>query len=119
MTPFGKRVRELRAERGVTLKQMAGDLEISAAYLSALEHGHRGLPSAALVIQICEYFGLIWDDFEQVERLIDLSHPKATVNTAGLSATHTELANELARRIRTLPEGDAQALLVKLRGSGK
>ncbi len=45
MTPFGERVRSLRDAKGVTLKQMATDLSISSAYLSALEHGKRGQPS--------------------------------------------------------------------------
>ncbi|HSR55325.1 MAG TPA: helix-turn-helix transcriptional regulator, partial [Alphaproteobacteria bacterium] len=44
MTPFGAKVRELRRQRGVTLKRMAEDLQLSPAYLSALEHGHRGRP---------------------------------------------------------------------------
>jgi transcriptional regulator with XRE-family HTH domain len=86
MTPFGAKVRALRRARGLTLKQMAGTLDISQAYLSALEHGHRGLPSPALVVQICEYFGLIWDDFEEMHRLVGLSHPKVTVDTSGLDA---------------------------------
>ena len=115
MTPFGKRVRELRAERSIALKKMAGDLEISAAYLSALEHGYRGLPSEALVIQICEYFGLIWDDFEAMQRLVEISHPKVPVESGGLSPAHTELANELARRIADMNEGQAQDLLTRLR----
>ena len=42
MTPFGERVRALREKRGVSQKQMAKKLAISPAYLSALEHGHRG-----------------------------------------------------------------------------
>ena len=42
MTPFGDRMRKLRAERGVTLKELAATLQVSAAYLSALEHGQRG-----------------------------------------------------------------------------
>ena len=45
MTPFGRRCRELRRQRGLTLKRMAADLNLSAAYLSALEHGQRGRPS--------------------------------------------------------------------------
>ena len=114
MTPFGQKVRELRAERGISLKTMAADLEISAAYLSALEHGHRGLPSAALVIQICEYFGLIWDDFEAIQRLIDISHPKVTVESGGLTPIHTQLANELAQRIGTLSVVQASDLLDRL-----
>ena len=44
MTPFGARLRALRAEREVTLQQLAGELQVSAAYLSALEHGRRGAP---------------------------------------------------------------------------
>ena len=115
MTPFGQRVRELRDARGLTLKRLAADLEISPAYLSALEHGHRGLPSEALVVQICEYFNLIWDDFEEVQRLAAISHPRAVIDTAGLTATHTELANELARRIGQLPREVAQHLLDTLR----
>ena len=46
MTPFGDRMRKLRAERNVTLKDMAEALGVSSAYLSALEHGKRGRPGA-------------------------------------------------------------------------
>ena len=116
MTPFGAKVRALRAERKITLKQMAADLELSQAYLSTLEHGHRGRPSEALVVQICEYFHLIWDDYEEMHRLAALSHPKVTVDTSGLSPVHTELANTLSEKIRDLPEQDAIALLARLRG---
>ncbi|MFX8601142.1 helix-turn-helix domain-containing protein, partial [Acinetobacter baumannii] len=45
MTPFGLKLRELRRSHGVSLKAMAEALEVSSAYLSALEHGHRGRPS--------------------------------------------------------------------------
>ena len=69
MTPFGARLRELRTQRGVTLKDLAAALQVSAAYLSALEHGRRGRPSAGLVHQVNEYFGLIWDDAEDLNRL--------------------------------------------------
>ena len=46
MTPFGQRLRELRRQRGIAQKDMAAALGVSAAYLSALEHGHRGQPRA-------------------------------------------------------------------------
>lgn len=116
MTPFGQKVRALRDEREITLKQMAADLELSPAYLSSLEHGHRGRPSEALVVQICEYFHLIWDDFEEMHRLARLSHPKVSVDTSGLSPAHTELANTLAEKIQNISEQDAIALLARLRG---
>lgn len=111
MTPFGERVRSLRDARGVTLKQMATDLHISSAYLSALEHGKRGQPSSQLVRQICAYFGIIWDEAEELERLADLSHPRVTVDTAGLNPKATELANRLAERIHDLDDGALDKIL--------
>lgn len=100
MTPFGARLRELRTQRGVTLKDLAAALQVSAAYLSALEHGRRGRPSAGLVHQVNEFFGLIWDDAEELNRLARESHPRAVLDTAGLAPEVTELANRLAREIR-------------------
>ena len=102
MTPFGEKIRELRRKKGVTLKQMAGALELSPAYLSALEHGHRGRPTPALVVQICEYFHLIWDDYEEMHRVARLSHPRVVVDTSGLAPEATEIANLLAERIEQL-----------------
>jgi transcriptional regulator with XRE-family HTH domain len=117
VTPFGNKVRELRKARGITMKQMAADLDISQAYLSALEHGHRGLPSPALVVQICEYFHLIWDDFEEVHRIAGVSHPRVIVDTRGLDARKTELANLLAERIAGLGDADTEDLLKRLKSA--
>jgi transcriptional regulator with XRE-family HTH domain len=102
MTPFGARLRALRAARGVTLKQLAEALQVSTAYLSALEHGKRGSPSAGLVHQVNEYFGLIWDEADDLSRLARLSNPRVTVNTAGLTPEQTALANRLAQVIHRL-----------------
>jgi transcriptional regulator with XRE-family HTH domain len=112
MTPFGRKLRQLRLERGMQLKDMAAALEISSAYLSALEHGKKGLPSPMLVRQICGYFGLIWDEADEIERLVRLSDPKVVIDTGGLSPEATELANLLARRIGGL-DGDSIARLLK------
>jgi transcriptional regulator with XRE-family HTH domain len=108
MTPFGARLRGLRADRGLTLKDLAEALQVSAAYLSALEHGKRGSPSAGLVHQVNEYFGLIWDEADVLSRLARLSNPRVTVNTAGLTPEQTALANRIAQMIRRLlPESVA------------
>lgn len=110
MTPFGQHIRELRSQRGVTLSRMAEDINISAAYLSALEHGHRGQPTPGLVQQICGYFGILWDDVDHIKRLAEISHPRITINTAGLNPESTGLANELAEAIGDLPEAHAHEL---------
>jgi transcriptional regulator with XRE-family HTH domain len=111
MTPFGMRLRELRAERGVSQTQMAADLGLSAAYLSALEHGRRPRPTPGLVRQICGYFGLIWDDADALAALAQRSRPKVTIDTGGLSPRATELVNLLAERIDRLSEAALEQLL--------
>ncbi|MBW6400165.1 helix-turn-helix domain-containing protein [Roseomonas sp. HJA6] len=109
MTPFGARLRDLRAQRGVTLKDLAAALQVSAAYLSALEHGRRGRPSAGLVHQVNEYFGLIWDDAEELVRLARQSHPRVVLDTSGLDPAVTDFANRLAREVRQVtPEAAAR-----------
>ncbi len=117
MTPFGVRVRQLRAERTISLKQMAEALGISAAYLSALEHGRRGRPTHAMVVAICVQLNIIWDEADELHRLARLSHPRVTVDTAGLAPAATELANLLAERIRKLPPDRVERLLDLLKSA--
>lgn len=104
MTPFGIHIRKLRAEKQVTLKEMAASLGVSSAYLSALEHGKRGRPSWYLLQRIINYFNIIWDDAEELVALARLSHPKVTIDTTALSPQATELANRLADNIADLDE---------------
>ena len=114
MTPFGRRLRELRRERGQTLKAMAAALHVSPAYLSALEHGHRGRPASGFVQQVSAYFNLAWDDVDELKRLAELSHPRAVVDTAGLDPLATELANRLAERIGKLDRETLEKILALL-----
>ena len=115
MTPFGAKLRALRAERAISQKQMAAALGVSAAYLSALEHGRRGAPGWALVQKIIGYFNIIWDDAEELERLATISDPRVVIDTSGLPEKSTELANLLAEKIRELRPDDIEALLLYVR----
>ncbi len=94
----------------MTMARLAARLEVTPAYLSALEHGHRGAPGTGLVHQVCEVFDLIWDEADELARLARLSHPRVTVDTAGLSPEQTALANRLAQTIHRLPADTVKAL---------
>ncbi|MEZ5841673.1 MAG: helix-turn-helix transcriptional regulator [Hyphomicrobiales bacterium] len=114
MTPFGEKLRRMRAERRLSLKQMAAALGVSSAYLSALEHGRRGTPTFQLVQRIIQYFNVIWDETEELQRLAALSAPRIVVDTAGLSPKATELANRLAETIGELDEATLDEIIGKL-----
>lgn len=117
MTPFGEKLRRLRRERGVSQKEMAASIGVSAAYLSAMEHGHRGVPNWAMVQKIIGYFNVIWDDAEELQRLAEASHPRAVIDTSGLSPSATELANLLSETIGRLDDADIDRLLDELRSA--
>lgn len=114
MTPFGRRVREHRDKRGMTLAQMATILGVTPAYLSALEHGKRGRPTFTLIQGVIHVLGVIWDEADELVRLADLSHPRVTVDTAGLDPEATLLANRLAREIGDLEREDLKRLAAVL-----
>ncbi len=115
MTPFGERMREMRRARGVTQKDMARALGVSASYLSALERGHRGRPTWPLLQKIIGYFNIIWDEAEDLVRLAERSHPRVMIDTGGLSPAATELANLLAERIGQLTDVQLRELAAAIR----
>jgi transcriptional regulator with XRE-family HTH domain len=115
MTPFGARLRELRLRKKRQLKDMAKALKVSPAYLSALEHGHRGKPSPGLVQQVAAYFNLAWDQVDELKHLAELSDPKISLDTGGLSPGATELANRLAADIGDLDDVTIEHFLSILR----
>ena len=111
MTPFGHKLRNLRKARACQLKDLAKALKVSSAYLSALEHGHRGKPTPGLVQQVAAYFNLAWEEVDELKALAELSDPRVTIDTAGLSPAATELANRLAVRIDAMSDAEITRLL--------
>ena len=90
---------------------MAKSLEVSVAYLSALEHGNRGRPSPVMLFQICQHFNIIWDGGDELKNLARLSAPRMVVDTRGLMPGATELANLFADHIGTLTENKIISVL--------
>ena len=114
MTPFGQRLRDLREQHGRALKDMARALKISSAYLSALEHGHRAQPKPGFVQQVAAYFNLAWEEVDELKALAELSDPKPSIDTRGLSPLATEVANRLRKKIKLLDESTLKAILRQL-----
>ncbi|TVR09629.1 MAG: XRE family transcriptional regulator [Salinarimonadaceae bacterium] len=110
MTPFGARSRELRRERGRQLKHMAASLGVSSAYLSALERGERGRPTWTLIQGAIHYFGVIWDDADELQRLAEMSEPKPQIDARGTGPKGVFVANRLAREYGGLTDEDLEAI---------
>ena len=65
LTPFGRELRKLRIDKKEVLYNMADKLEITPAYLSAIENGRREIPGS-MVDEIAELYSL---SEEQVKNL--------------------------------------------------
>ncbi len=102
MTPFGEAMRSLRLARGVSQREMARAIGVSPAYLSALEHGHKGMPSFDFLQRVAGYFNIIWDEAEALFRVARASDPKVVLDTSGLAPEYTAFANRLALCLRGL-----------------
>jgi transcriptional regulator with XRE-family HTH domain len=89
MTPFGQRLRDLRQQHGRALKDMARALRVSSAYLA-------------------------WEEVDELKALAELSDPKPSIDTRGLSPLATELANRLRKKIKGLDEAALKAILKQL-----
>lgn len=107
-TPFGLKLAALRAERGMQLKQLAERLNVTPAYLSALETGARGLPNRRFLHQICQIFAIIWDEAEALEALARASNPQPAIDVRGKPAALVHLANDLARLVPALSAEEAE-----------
>ena len=103
MTPFAEAVRQLRERKGVTQKEMAAAIGVSPAYLSALEHGRRGMPSFDFLQRVAGYFNVIWDEAEELFRIAQISDPRVVVDTSGLPPEYTAFANRLSAEIANRP----------------
>ncbi len=65
--PFGAYLKALRQKRGLTLRQVEEQAEVSNAYLSQMEQGKRGLPRARILKKLASAYGV------SVADLIDAS----------------------------------------------
>jgi len=68
MTPglIGARLRTKRLARGITLRQFARDLEVSASFISQLETG-KAQPSVATLFAICSALDITTDELFESE----------------------------------------------------
>lgn len=65
-------------------------------------------------MQIANYFGLIWDEVDDLKRLAQLSHPRISIDTGGLTPKATLLANLLARHVHELDDDTIDRMLTEM-----
>lgn len=107
-TEIGKELRKLRIEHDERLLDMAGKLDKSSAFISAVERGTKS-PPAGFVDLVIRAYKLAGDAAEALRRAADRSRSNFTLEADGLLARDT--AGLMARRMNSLSEDELKSIL--------
>ncbi len=117
LTPFGKIVRKMRIDLGITLKSMAESMGMTSSYLSAIETGKRAVTDKILE-SIVSYLAKNEDDATKLKDAAQDSMQSVEINLSGRGANARNAAMSFARSFDDLNEDDFDKLL-KLLNAGK
>src|SRR5258707_454551 len=104
-TPFGRALRKMRIDRGETLADLAKVLDVSPAFLSAIEIGKKHVPET-MFDKLRTHYKLDkqrWNDLRDAEKS---SRSKVAINTSSLDGSTREFVAVFARRFQSLSAAD-------------
>ena len=110
LTKYGRKVRSLRNEHGMRLKDMADNLGVSSAYLSAMETGAKRVPDA-MVPKIAELFDLDTKETEVLRALASQSAKEVRISLSKRSNQSKELAAVFARKFPNMRDVDMKEMM--------
>lgn len=103
LTPFGITIRKQRLDKGMRLLDLAERLNMSSAYLSAVETGKKPIPDD-LPSRAAVEMGLSAKEHRELQSAADQS--RSTIRVDGLAPTKRELVAEFARTIEVMSPED-------------
>lgn len=107
LTKFGKQLRKIRIERDQKLKDMAEELGVTVAYLSAVENGNRAVPDS-WIYTISKKYGL--NDMETSELQEAAYEKKSEIKISLDDSSKSDLALSFARKFKDLTDEDVNEL---------
>ena len=112
LTPFGLRVRQIRLELGLKLKEMADALGNTSAYLSAVETGKKPA-NEEIVERSIQFFANYDVDASDLRAKADES--RETVNVEGLGSDERGAIAAFARQLLGRSQTERKEMLEKLK----
>lgn len=109
VTAFGKALRKMRIDFSEVLGTMADKLNVSAAFLSAVEHGKRSIPKD-FVERICKAYKLSAQQRQELE-LAQAKSKDALVISFADSANSDECYEMALAFARTMPSLNKKQIL--------
>lgn len=110
LTPFGKKVRKLRIDVGVTLKSMADAMGVTSSYLSAIETGKRAITDQLLNSIIGFFNNAGVSAAEDLKVAARDSQQSVEINLSGKNQNAREVAMAFARNFDELNDDEFRRL---------
>lgn len=108
-TQLGKELKKLRIELGINLADMARKIEVSSAFLSAIETGKKKAPNDFLA-KLANKYAYIKDNFDTFEILLNQSRQSVVLPLSNPSFEDTSLATAFARRFNSLTASEKSTI---------
>ena len=103
LTSVGRFLRKLRIDEGEILRDMAKKLEVSSAFLSAVENGKKKVPKT-WIPKLEELYSLTPEQITELKDAIVESSDTIELNIRDTSDANRQLAISFARQFDTLDE---------------
>ncbi len=117
-TKIGDFLRKLRLDHQQILKDMAEILDVSSAFLSAVENGKKNMPDSWYPI-FKENYALSDEDMDNLRQAAMESQKTVSLNLKNASSANRQLAVSFARQFDDIDDATSQKLLSILRDRKK
>ena len=114
LTNFGKALRKMRIDHGEFLKDMAAKLNVTVAYLSAVENGKREVPDD-WVEKLTNLYCLDAEEGKELQEYAYEEKHSLKINLVGIEQEEKDLALAFARSFKDLSAED-KATMKKIFG---
>lgn len=78
---FYDKLRDMRKLKGFTIRELADRSGVSAAYISQLENGNRGIPSPEVLMKLSEGLNISYSDLMEIAGYLE--NPNRTLLETG------------------------------------
>lgn len=115
LTEFGRYLRKLRIDRGELLRDMAQKLNVSSAYLSAVETGKRNIP-LNWTKQIATLYSLTPNEIDDLTEAAEQSAQEIRISFAQATDSQKQAALSFAKALDGLSDDDLKRIMEVVHG---
>ena len=118
LNEFGKALRKIRIDRQELLKDMADVLNVSSAYLSAVENGKRSIPEKWIDI-IAKRYSLSESEQKELRRAADESKTDVTISLKEASKVKRNAVLTFAQALDGLSDEELTQIMSNMKKGNK